>query len=224
MYEAVTNEHRVEVRGAHPANPAQGAAASFEKSAKERERVGQPPNCRLIREGKACGTNRRYIRMSILGDDRDLSWTIVFFGVISSAFRLSTEAVNKVVLWQRYGYTRVVRERLAIVKVTPELVVSNGDVLAEMTSRHHAFATIAWFALSACCLMLIYRFILPGAHKERLRQRCFRSSAPIGLVCGPVLFLLIAGILPLTPAFLLGALTTIVGLVWVRRRHGSTDT
>jgi len=156
--------------------------------------------------------------MSIIRKGADSIWTIVFFATIAFAFRLSTEAVNRVVLWQEYGNTRVAEEHLTIVKVTPELVVSNGDVLAEMTPRHHAFATIAWFGMSGCGLVLIYKFILPIAYQERLRQRGFRSSTPLGIVCGPVLFLLVAGILPLMAAYLVGALSMTISLIWLRSR------
>lgn len=66
---------------------------------------------------------------SFLDPDRGSAAIIVWSSVTLSALRLSLEAANRLILWHLYGYNTVTHDHLSIVRIKPNLLVSNEDVL-----------------------------------------------------------------------------------------------
>jgi len=148
---------------------------------------------------------------------------IVWASVVLSVMRFSLETSNRLILWQAYGWQKVQRDHLSLVRFKPQLVVSNGDVLRGMGPTHFLYGIGLWIPLTFAILVPLLKYAAPDWWS---RVACARRWTPqpgvIGIIALLIMFFAIPGFLPAIPALSLGVLATTAGLFWLRR--GSQNT
>ena len=77
-------------------------------------------------------------------DDSDSFPLILWASVCLTMLRLCLEAAAWLVLWQVYGRQTVAGLHLSMVRIKPELVVSNGDVLRGFGPLHFFYGVGLW--------------------------------------------------------------------------------
>lgn len=148
--------------------------------------------------------------------DSDSAAIIVWASVALTVLRLSLEASNRLILWQVYGWRTVSANHLSLVRVKPELVVSNGDVLRGFGPIHYLYGVALWIPTTIAILILLGRYAAPRWWKQAsANPRTMRPGA-IGIAATLFMFFAIPGLLPLRSALSLGALAAVSGLWWLR--------
>lgn len=143
--------------------------------------------------------------------------TIVWSSVTLTALRLSLEAANRLILLHLYGYNTVTHDHLSIVRVKPELVVSNGDILKGWGFFHYLIGASLWLASTLFILTLLFKYVTPQCWREQSKNG--GGSPPggvIGIAGTLIMFFCIPGILEFIPAVSLGLAAAILGLFWLR--------
>jgi len=120
--------------------------------------------------------------------------------------------------------TRAFRhDHLRIIKIKPELVVSNGDVLRGYGFYHYLVGMAIWLPLTVGLLMLIYYTLLPLECREALRTGGNRRAenaqrmTVFALVWVLALFFLVTGLLPVGWALAVGFGSMLSAVIWARR-------
>lgn len=150
---------------------------------------------------------------------------VIWMAAVMSALRLAIWVASELILWHLYGRTTVERLHLRIVKIKPELVVSNGDVLRGFGFYHYLIGVAIWLPLAIALLSFIFQRLLSKRHQEMLQRkndwgRQMNAFAVLGALA---LFFLIGGLLPLSVALSLGGVTVICGSIWARKIQDSSD-
>lgn len=160
---------------------------------------------------------RPIVSMAIFSrDDSDSAALILWASVCLTMLRLSLEAATWLVLWQVYGRQTVARLHLSMVRIKPELVVSNGDVLRGFGPIHYFYGVGLWIPSSAVVLILITKYLAPRWWKKACAEQRKMRPRAIGVIVTLLLFGAIGGTLPLFPAISLGALGTAASTWWLR--------
>lgn len=150
-------------------------------------------------------------------DDTDSAAVIVWASVVLSVMRISLETSNRLILWQAYGWQKVQHEHLSIVRVKPQLVVSNGDILRGLGPLHFLYGIALWIPLTFAILVPLLKYAAPDWWRRVAGARRWTPQPrAIGIVTLFIMFFAIPGFLPALPALSLGALATTAGLFWLR--------
>jgi hypothetical protein len=102
------------------------------------------------------------MREFVRREGRGTAALIVWSSICLTVLRLSLEASNRLILWHLYGYRTVANYNLSIVRVKPELVVSNGDVLKGWGFIHYLIGVSLWIPVSTIALVLLFKHVTPG--------------------------------------------------------------
>jgi hypothetical protein len=141
------------------------------------------------------------------------------FSIITGALRFALWSANWITLWYLYGWATVQHDHLRIVRIKPELVVSNGDVLKGIGAYHYFVGVAIWLPVAfGLYLPIFYKLVPPRIQAlttQRRRQSESWNSWPVLLVL-PLAFLVTAG-LDMRPAMLLAAGTAGGTLLWLRK-------
>ena len=137
--------------------------------------------------------------------------------------RFSLETSNRLILWQAYGWEKAQHEHLSVVRVKPQLVVSNGDILRSLGPVHFLYGIALWIPLTFVILVPLLKYGAPDWW-ERVSgaRRWSPQPGAIGIVSLLIMFFAIPGFLPTLPALSLGVLAATRGLVWLRRSWQNT--
>lgn len=142
---------------------------------------------------------------------------IVWASVVLSAMRFSLETSNRLILWQAYGWQKVQHEHLSIVRIKPQLVVSNGDILRSLGPLHFLYGIALWIPLTFAILVPLFKYATPNWWRRVSgATRWTPQPGAIGIIALLIMFFAIPGFLPPLPALSLGALATTAGLFWLR--------
>ena len=144
------------------------------------------------------------------------AFLVIWVATVTGALRVAIWAASTITLWHVYGRATVIREHLRIIRVKPQLVVSNGDVLHCLGFYHYLLGIATWLPLGVGLLLLIYCKLLP----KRLRgtwQGKAQSVSVVALLCTLALFFLIAAILPMGPALAAAVASVGTALIWAGR-------
>lgn len=156
-------------------------------------------------------------------NDSDSAFLILWASVAITMLRLSLEAAARLVLWQVYGWHAVAREHLSLVRIKPQLVVSNGDVLRGFGTIHYLYGVGIWLSSTALLLMLISKYLTPRwSAKASREQRRMRPRAP-GVVIALTLLAAIGGVLSLGPAVIVGTIAAAASTWWLRNSVRDDD-
>jgi hypothetical protein len=151
------------------------------------------------------------------------SAALIVWGSISlTDLRLSLEASNWLLLWYVYGWQRVARDHLSIVRHKPQLVVSNGDLLQGLGPLHFLFGVSLWIPTTIAVFTLVMKLFAPKWWRRALEGPT-RLGGAIGTVAVVALFVTILG-LPLVPALVFGTLAAVLGLCWLGRSSATGAT
>ena len=148
-------------------------------------------------------------------DDRS-AFMVVWSSVTLSALRLSSESAKWLILWHLYGYKTIVRDHLAIVRVKPELVVSNGDILRGWGFAHFLIGVSIWLPTTMLALTLLFKWFTPQWYREYSKNGATNSGGSAGVAATLVMFFCIPGLLSFAPAMVLGLSAATLGLLWLR--------
>lgn len=150
-------------------------------------------------------------------------WLVIAMAVCTGALRLAMWAASELTLRYLYGQATVARLHLRIVRIKPQLVVSNGDVLRGIGIYHYLLGVAIWLTLSIVLLLVIYCRLVPsGCRKvfELPPPKAERSTSLFALIWVLAPFFLVAGMLPIAAAIALSAISVMIALIWVRRIEG----
>lgn len=106
---------------------------------------------------------------------------IIFILICLTALRIAIWTSNTILLWLAYGRERVAREHLHIVKIKPQLVVSNGDVLWHKTFEHFLIGSLIWIPLSMAVFLLVWKF-LPEPDRVATQQGTYSSWSILAVI------------------------------------------
>lgn len=149
--------------------------------------------------------------------DRSSILVISFMSVATAMLRLSIAAANTVVLWLRYGYGVVRRDHLTVMKIKPELVVSNGDVLYGTSFLHYGIGVTIWLLSSTSLLLVLYKCAFPKRFRLELESSRANTVGAVGALWAIGLFFLVPGLFPLGAAMMLALLSLLFALQWAWR-------
>jgi hypothetical protein len=144
-------------------------------------------------------------------------WVVIAVAVISGALRFAIWAANWIVLWYLYGSARVKHDHLRMVRIKPNLVVSNGDVLHGFGFCHYLVSMAIWLILALSLLTLIFYKLIPKRLQMLLTEKKKHEIAAWALLIVVPLAILVTAVLPFGVAMTLAALFTLVPLAWMRR-------
>jgi hypothetical protein len=144
--------------------------------------------------------------------------TVLCAAVVAWALRFALWAANVITLWYLYGWATVKHDHLRIVRVKPDLVVSNGDVLKGIGGYHYFVGVAIWLPLGVGLVALIFYTLVPREMRAILMERspAEKPSGWVFVIVLPLVFLVTAG-LPMNAAMTLATLSAIAPLVWMRR-------
>lgn len=148
--------------------------------------------------------------------DSESAAMIVWSSVTLTAMRLSLEAANRLILWHLYGHATVAHDHLSIVRVKPQLVVSNGDMLKGWGFFHFLMGVSLWLPTTAIVLTLLFKYVTPQWWREQSRRGGSGPGGALGGAAILIMFLCIPGTLEFVPAVSLGLAAAILGLFWLR--------
>jgi hypothetical protein len=138
--------------------------------------------------------------------------------VVFTILRLSVEASNWLVLWQVYGQRTVAHYHLSVVRIKPELVVSNGDILRGFGPIHYFYGASLWITTIAI-LVLLFRYVAPKWWELASAREAKPNPGAIGIIASLVMFFAIpTDLLPFIPALGFGTFAAAAGLWWLRNR------
>lgn len=141
---------------------------------------------------------------------------IVWSSVTLSTMRLSSEVAKKLTLWYLYGVNTVAHDHLSIVRVKPELIVSNGDVLKGWGPFHFLISVSLWLPTTFVVLIVLFKCFTPEWWGEQSQNRGRTSPGAAGMASTLVMFFCIPGGLGFMPAVCLGLAAAVLGLFWLR--------
>lgn len=147
-------------------------------------------------------------------------WLVMALAVCTGTLRLAMRTANDLILRYLYGSATVQHEHLRIVRVKPQLLVSNGDVLRGIGFYHYLVGVGIWFLLSVGLLLVIYYGFVPKECRQVFQvsePRDGQSISLFALIWMIALFFLVAGFLPLAPAIALSAISVVIALIWMRK-------
>ncbi|MGA2345554.1 MAG: hypothetical protein ABSF93_06080 [Candidatus Sulfotelmatobacter sp.] len=146
------------------------------------------------------------------------AWLVTFMAVAASSLRIAIWAANAITLWHLYGQATVDRDHLRIVKIKPQLVVSNGDVLRGIGGYHFFIGVIIWLPLTFALMSLIYYTLLPKRHREALQAKeQSQGGSAVAVIWALALPILVTAVLPMWAALSVGAGSVAAALIWARR-------
>lgn len=153
---------------------------------------------------------RRQVRSSAL---------VLYMAVMTCALRIALWAANEITLWRMYGWATVTHDHLSIVRIKPDLVVSNGDVLHGIGVYHYFVGVFIWLPLTFALLAPIYYTLLPRQYRRIWESKTpgDQSASVVSLLWALALFFLVTGLLPMWGALLLACVSVVSALVWARR-------
>jgi len=150
---------------------------------------------------------------------------VIFMAVAASSFRIANWAANQITLWYLYGWATVERDHLRIVKIKPQLGVSNGDVLRGMGGYHYFVGIAIWLPLTFGLMALIYYTLLPRQHRKALQAKeQTQGGSVVAVLWAIALPILVAAVLPMWAALALAAASVAAALIWARRIQYDTET
>ena len=153
-----------------------------------------------------------------IGESVRSVWLVIFMAVATSALRIAIGVANWITLWHLYGEATVAHDHLRIIKIKPQLVVSNGDVLRGIGFYHYLVGVAIWLPLAFGLMLLIYYTLLPTRHREVLQRREQNQSVRgVAIIWILALFFLVTGLLPIWPALAVAAASLAAALIWARR-------
>lgn len=141
---------------------------------------------------------------------------VIWIAVTVALLRLCIWISAEILLLRTYGRARVFSEHLHLVKIKPDLIVSNGDVLWGKGFQHFLISGVMWLP-AALFAMIAISSLLPQWCRDGWKGS-ERSIGGLGLVFGLGLFFVIF-LLPLPGALSLATLVVIGTLAWARRRQ-----
>jgi hypothetical protein len=94
---------------------------------------------------------------------------VIFMVIAMSMFRIASWAAGRIILLLAYGRTRVSREHLELVKIKPQLLVSNGDVLWNKGFEHFLIGQTIWIPTTCLLLVLAWK-LLPEPYHDAMQQ------------------------------------------------------
>jgi len=168
-------------------------------------------------------------RLTVSGDamsareSANALWLVIGMGTAMSALRLAIALSNELTLWYLYGWATLKRDHLRIIKIKPELVVSNGDVLRGIGFYHYLVGVAIWLPLTVGLLTLIHSRLLPEECQAALRTRGNEKVEKHSLLSGLALiwvlalFFLVTGILPMGWAMVVGFGSVLAAVIWAQR-------
>jgi hypothetical protein len=128
------------------------------------------------------------------------------------------EASNWLILFYVYGRQRVIVDHLSLVRIKPQLVVSNGAVLRGLGPLHYLIGVSLWISTTLIVIFLITKYLGPAwwNEVEGSQPRTGNIGWWIRALLAIIMMVSIVGLLPLVPALTLGAVATTIGIVAVR--------
>lgn len=153
-------------------------------------------------------------------------WLVIAMSVCTAALRMAIWAANQLTLRYLYGSATVSRLHLRIVRVKPQLVVSNGDVLRGIGFYHYLVGVAVWIPLSVTLLLVIYYQLMPKGSRETIEVRPPKgeqSTSPFALIWALALFFLVTGLLPIAAALAVSTISVMIALIWLRRIEGTSS-
>jgi hypothetical protein len=137
---------------------------------------------------------------------------VVWLVVTLSMLRIASWVSGQIILFLTYGRERVFREHLQIVRVKPQLVVSNGDLLLNRSFEHYLIGVVIWIPSTTLLLFLAWK-LLPKPYQEVMRQQ----GSPAGWsILSTIILFFALNMLPLHWALLLAAVLLPVLLLTAR--------
>ncbi len=146
---------------------------------------------------------------------------VMAMAVMTGTLRFAMWAANQITLSYLYGSATVRHDHLRIVRVKPDLVVSNGDVLRGIGAYHYFVGVGIWLPAALGLAFLIDRFLLPEPCRMILRERQTqrsndKASAMALLFALPMAFLVTVW-LPEVTALALAAVVAAGALIGLRK-------
>ena len=144
-------------------------------------------------------------------------WLVAAAAIAAGLLRFALWAANVITLWYLYGWATVNHDHLKIVRVKPDLVVSNGDVLHGIGGYHYFVGVAVWLPLGIGLVFVVYRFVLPKVCQSILRKKDGRDkSSGIAVLYVLLMFILVTAFLPTVVALTLAFISAAVPVIWIR--------
>ena len=152
-------------------------------------------------------------------------WLVAGMAIAGGSLRFALWASNVITLWYLYGWATVRHDHLTIVRVKPDLVVSNGDVLHGIGGYHYFVGVVVWLPLTIGLAFLVDRVILPEACRRILKENkpSKDSCGAWALLYVLPMLILVTAFLPTLVALFLALASAVVPIIWLRTicRKGS---
>ena len=153
------------------------------------------------------------------------AFLVTWMAVTTSALRIAIWSANEITLVYIYGRATVTHDHLHIIRMTPNLVVSNGDVLKGIGAYNFLVGVAIWVPLTVALMMLIHHTLLPQRCREALQVSTPKEertttkgyATTIALIWMLALFFLVPGLLPTRSSLAIGFGSAAAALIWARR-------
>jgi len=143
---------------------------------------------------------------------------LVWLVTTVSMLRIAIWLASQIILLLVYGRERVFREHLQIVRMKPQLVVSNGDVLLNRGFEHYLIGVVIWIPSTTLLLFLAWK-LLPKPYQDAMQQK---GSTTSWSILSTIILFFVLNILPLHLALILAAVL-LAFLLLTARSAISTD-
>lgn len=146
------------------------------------------------------------------------AFLVTWMATLTAALRIAMWAANEITLLYLYGRATVARDHLRIVRIKPELVVSNGDVLRGFGFYHYLIGIAIWLLLGIGLLLFVYYNLMPQQARDVWQGKAPKeqSFSGIALLWALALFFLVTGLLPMGLALAVAAGSVIAALIWAQ--------
>lgn len=143
---------------------------------------------------------------------------VIWMTLVTAALRIALESANVITLWYLYGRGTVQRLHLRIVRVKPQLVVSNGDVLRGIGGYHYFLGVAIWLPLAVGLISLVFYTCFPRWQREiMISSSSSQGASVLAVLWALALFFLVPGFLPMGSAMAVAIGSIAVALIWVRK-------
>lgn len=143
-------------------------------------------------------------------------WLVFFMAVVTSSLRVTNWTAGEVTLWYLYGRATVTRDHLRIIRIKPQLVVSNGDVLRGIGAYYYFIGVAIWIPLALGLMSLIYYTLLPKRHRK-VWQAEEETQGGGAMRWALVLPFLVTALLPMWAGLAFAVCSVAGALIWARR-------
>ena len=153
------------------------------------------------------------------------AFLVIWMATLTAALRTAMWAANEITLLYLYGRATVAHNHLRIVRVKPQLVVSNGDVLRGFGFYHYLIGVAIWLPLGIGLLFFIYYTLLPQQARAvwKGKEQKDQSFSGLALLWALALFFLVTGLLPMASALAVAAVSVAAALIWAHRIEYDSD-